>query len=556
MAPPPKSRNGPADRADAIEAAVDPGLDEALAEDEMPVDDEATLDAVDKADGTDDHTAMGRRQLRGSLLLLLGRVASMFFTVATQVVMVRALSKADYGVFAYAFALMAAGRILLSLGQGRLLSRFMSKYDEEQDYPRMFGSMLLAVGTIVVTSTLLLGSMAFFAGPLVGATFDEPNAVDVMLVLFFLAPLEAIDQVFVSLFAVFSKPTAIFFRKYLLTPALRLGVVLVIAATGGTVEQLALGYVLTSAFGILIYTALLVRVFRERGLWHHLRTDGIKFPVKAVFSFSFPTLTSELVFLATHLGTVMVLGATAGARAVAEFRAVLPAARLNQAVYQTFVTLFLPMSARLHTRGDHDGVRETYWQTAHFMAVATFPILVMTTVFAETTTVTLFGDRYAVSAPILAILASGYYVSVSLGFNSYVLQVYGRLRYLMLSNVGVAVASVVLAFALIPRYGAVGAALTNGLTMAGQNLVNEGVLLRTLKRGGNVAAYARPYLVVGGMLTLLVLLQVIFEPGLVPALAMTTLASLAVLRLTRDQIQLTSILPVLRKVPGLRHVTG
>jgi hypothetical protein len=58
------------------------------------------------------------------------------------------------------------------------------------------------------------------------------------------------------------------------------------------------------------------------------------------------------------------------------------------------------------------------------------------------------------------------------------------------------------------------------------------------------------------MLSVLVLLQVVFEPGLVPALAMTTLASLAVLRLTREQIQLTSILPVLRKVPGLRQLAG
>ncbi|MGH3506327.1 MAG: oligosaccharide flippase family protein, partial [Nocardioidaceae bacterium] len=369
-------------------------------------------------------------------------------------------------------------------------------------------------------------------------------------------PLEALDQVFVSLFAVFSKPTAIFFRKYLLTPALRLGVVMVIAATGGSVEQLALGYVLTSAFGIGIYAVLLVRVFHERGLWHHLRKDGVKFPVKAVFSFSFPTLTSELVFLATHLGTVMVLGAWSGARAVAEFRAVLPAARLNQAVYQTFVTLFLPMSARLHTRGDHDGVRETYWQTAHFMAVATFPILAMTTVFAETTTVTLFGERYAVSGTIMMIMAAGYYVSVSLGFNSYVLQIYGRLRYLMLSNVGVAVASVILAFVLIPRYGAVGAALTNASTMAGQNLVNQVVLLRTLKRGGNPAVYARPYVVTGSTLVLLLAVQLAFEPGILPALALSALASLAVLRLTRDQIQLTTILPMLRKVPGVRQLAG
>jgi O-antigen/teichoic acid export membrane protein len=537
----------------------EPNLTEDVVGGKDLVDGEDMVGAEDAIGGEDElaeHTKLGQKSLRGSMLLLVGRLASMVFTVATQVVMVRALSKEDYGVFAYAFAMMAAGRILLSLGQGRLLSRFMSKYDEEQDYPRMFGSVLIAVGTIMVTSTLLLGALVFVADPLVGATFDEPNATDVLLVLMFLAPLEALDQVFVSLFAVFSRPTAIFFRKYLLTPALRLGVVVIIAVSGGSVEQMAFGYVLTSAFGIAIYMSLLVRVMHERGLMHHLRTDGVKLPFKDVFSFSFPTLTQELVFLATHLGTVMVLGAWSGARAVAEFRAVLPAARLNQAVYQTFITLFLPMSARLHTRGDHDGVRETYWQTAHFMAVATFPVLVMTTVFAEVTTVTLFGERYASSGTVLMIMAIGYYISVSLGFNVYVLQIYGRLRFLMLSNVGVAVASVALAFVLIPRYGAVGAALTNASTLAGQNLVNQGVLLTTLKRGGHPATYARPYLVVACTLVALVAIQLLFDPGIVGAFLVATIASLTVLRLTRDQIQLTKTLPMLRKVPGIQRLAG
>ncbi|MEP6665259.1 MAG: hypothetical protein ABJA81_02320, partial [Nocardioidaceae bacterium] len=62
-----------------------------------------------------DAAKMGRQHVRGSMLLLLGRVLSLVFTVATQVVIVRALSKADYGVFAYAFTLTASGRILLSL---------------------------------------------------------------------------------------------------------------------------------------------------------------------------------------------------------------------------------------------------------------------------------------------------------------------------------------------------------------------------------------------------------------------------------------------------------
>ncbi len=515
----------------------------------LVVEPDAAVTSGDAGAPQGDAGRMNRRHVRGSMLLLLGRLVSLLFTVLTQIVIVRALSKADYGVFAYAFTLTASGRILLSLGQGKLLSRFMSKYEEEKDYARMFGAMFLAVGTIMVTAILLMGSLTFAAEPLLGSSFDDPRAVHVLLVLMFLAPLEALDQVFVSLFAVFSKPTAIFFRKYLVTPAFRLAVVLIIAITDGTVYALAVGYVVTSALGIAIYMLLLVSVLRERGLAQHLRRDNIILPFREVFSFSFPTLTSELVYLATNLGSVVILGAFWGARQVADFRAVLPAARLNQVVYQTFVTMFLPMTARLHARDDHDGVRETYWHTSHFLAVSTFPVFAMTSVFSSVTTVTLFGQKYTSASSVLLALSIGYYVSIALGFNVYVLQVYGKLKYLVFSNVGVAVVSLGLAFALTPRYGATGAAVANGATMAAQNIVNQYVLRRTMRAGPSSMKYLQPYLVIGAALAGLIVLRVLADPGFLPAVAVTVVAALVVLRLTRKSLELLTMFPELRKLP-------
>ncbi len=98
--------------------------------------------------------AMERRQVRGSALLLSGRGIDLALSAATQVIIVRVLSKADYGAFAYALALAAIGQTLLSLGQGQLLSRFMAMYEEQRDYARMLGAMFIAVATIAVTSAV------------------------------------------------------------------------------------------------------------------------------------------------------------------------------------------------------------------------------------------------------------------------------------------------------------------------------------------------------------------------------------------------------------------
>ena len=97
-----------------------------------------------------------RGQVRGSALLVLGRVIALGIGMVTQVIIVRTLTKADFGAFAYALAIATGARILLSLGQGRLLSRFMAAYEEQRDYARMFGAMFLAFVAFLVFRLLLV----------------------------------------------------------------------------------------------------------------------------------------------------------------------------------------------------------------------------------------------------------------------------------------------------------------------------------------------------------------------------------------------------------------
>ncbi len=350
-------------------------------------------DPDDPADtGTLTEGEAGRRHVRGSVLLVVGRVLALVIGMATAVILVRALSKAEYGAFEYALTLAGAGRILLSLGQGRLLSRFMAGYEEEGDYPRMFGAMFLAVGTIFVTSIPIITALFVWSDALLGPVVEGGTAVRLVLVLLFVAPMEALDQVFVSLFAVFSKPRAIFVRKHLMAPGLRFLVVLVLWVTGQSVMFLAVGYLLASLAGLLLYVGLLVKLLRERGLWRAFDPRTVVLPFRAVFAFSVPLITGELALLSMKVGGVMVLALYHPLTEIADYRAVFGVARLNTAVTTSFATLFLPVIARLHARGLIDELRGSYWHTAGFVAVSTFPIFALTGPLAPATTVTLFGE--------------------------------------------------------------------------------------------------------------------------------------------------------------------
>lgn len=502
-------------------------------------------EASSGAGGEDIH----RRHLRGSSMLVLGRVLAMVIGMVTQVLIVRTLTKADFGTFAYALALASAARILLSLGQGRALSRFMAGYEEEGDHPRMFGAMFLAVGTIVTTSVLFLGALYLFREPLIGSAVDGDDAVRLVLVLVLLSPLEALDQVFVSIFAVFSKPGAIFFRKHLLAPSLRLGVVLVLVLTGSGVMVLAVGYVLASLVGILLYLGLLVRVLRERGLLREFSPRKVVVPYRAVFSFSFPLITGELALLSLTTGGVFVLAAFHSAIEVAEYRAVFSSARLNTAVTSSFSTLFLPVIARLNARADLAGMRKSYWHTATFVAVFTFPIFALTGPLAPATTVALFTEKYASSAPVLAILAAGYYINVMLGFNAYALQVRGRIRYLVMVNLFVAVLNIALSVVLAPPLAAVGVATANCTALVLQNVLNQLALRKSLGTGFIDRGSWGCYGLIAGAAALLWGFQLLFDPDILVALTAAAVMSFVVLLGSRRALQLGDTFPELLRLP-------
>jgi O-antigen/teichoic acid export membrane protein len=523
---------------------------------------EATGRAVARSDeaalaGTAEPAASATRsQIRGSSILMSGRVITLVANLLVQVLIVRALSKADYGVFAYGLAFTTTARIFVTLGHNRTITRFLAIYEERRAYDKLFGTLVMEVGTIAATSAVMLGGMWLFRDGLGSALLDHPRALTILFIILLLAPIEALDDLVEGVFAVFADARAIFVRKYVVAPVLRISVVLAIVLTGHGPVALALGYVAASAVGVLFYVTLLRRVLRRRRLLEHFDRRRLSYPFREVFGFSFPLLSTELVHVSMNTIGVMLLGAYGGAASVAAFRAVRPAAVLNLFIMRSFSLLFMPLASRLYARDDREGMRDAYWRTAVWLTVFTFPVFAMTVVFAEPMVVMLFGERYRGSAPYLALLAFGYYFNVSLGFNALVLQVVGRLRYLVGVNVGVAVANVGLSVLLIPRHGALGLAVANCVTLVLQNVLNQA----GLGRGVEVGVFTRDYLRVYGSVvvaaTSLAVASLTLRPGFVLSLTLSSLGSALVFAANRDLLRLGETFPELLRLPLIRRLVG
>jgi O-antigen/teichoic acid export membrane protein len=497
-----------------------------------------------------------RKQVRGSSLLLLGRGLAKGLNFAVQVLTVRYLSKNDYGAFAYALSLVAFLQALSTFGLDRAITRFLPIFQERGEHGKFFGTVVMVVASVVGLGLSIAVGFNVLCPYIPPSWIADPQALGLLTLLVFLAPLQALDELLVGLFAVLASPKAIFFRKHLLTPLLKLSVVALLIAGQGNVRLLAWGYLAASLFGTSVCGVLLWRMVRRHKLLEPLATARLEFPWREVLTFTVPLLSSELVYVVMHTVDAVLLAQYGSVRDVATFKAVVPTSLLNQLVMASFATLFTPLAARMFARQDHRGINDLYWQTAAWIAVLSFPIFALTFSLAEPFTLLVFGAEYRESALVLALLSLGHYVNAAFGFNGLTLKVCGRLRYVVTINLVTAAAHLALALALIPVLGAVGAATGSCTALVLHNFLKQA----GLRQGTGVQLldrrYWRPYVVIGAGAAGLGLVQVLLAPPLPVSLVLAGLASLAVLRLNRELLQAGEMFPELQKVRLLWKLLG
>lgn len=491
-------------------------------------------------------------QIRGSSLLLSGRLLSLGLNFASQVCIVRYLSTTAYGAFAYGLAIVAFFRLFASLDLHEAVSRFVPIYREMREYGKLFGTIFLAMSAVVLVAVMLAAGVQ-----IVFSHYFVKQRLTLLLlsILVVLIPVEAADSLLDGLFASLSGTREIFFRKYVLGPVLKLGVVLALILNHSSVIFLAYGFVGAGALGVLIYSVLLLRELRDQQLLPHFRLRSIEIPASEVLAFVFPGITAILALAAIPSINIFLLGWLRSLSDVAYYRAAVPIAELNGMVLTSFSLLYIPAAARLFARANYADLSNLYAKTSAWMSVLAFPIFATTFVFARPVSAFLYGARYAASGPVLALLALGSYVNVVLGFNLQTLKVLERLRYIFVVSVVAIAINIIVGLILIPKHGATGAGFAAASAVIGYN-----VLLQLGLGTSNLKVFDRRYLSV--YLTIafsalsLCVIQSFRSLSFWTAIPLAACVSLLVLAATKKKLSIAEVFPELLRIPVMKLIVA
>jgi O-antigen/teichoic acid export membrane protein len=495
-------------------------------------------------------------QVRGSSLLLAGQVFGTTVNLVTQILIVRALSKTEFGAFGFALSVLVVAEIVNAFGLRSGIARVLPQYEERGDLARSAGTLALAFGVVVILGFVVVGGVVGASGAIAGGLPPAAQGPALLSILILLAPIQALGSLLDNIYAVFGLPRTIVLRRNVLAPLLRLAVVGALILVSGDVILLAAGYVITGALGLVIFGASLVPLLSRRSIWAYLRPGRIKVPARRLLSTSVPLLANDLRTGLLVAAGGLLLGLLSTPAEVAEFRAVLPIAIAMLYVRLSFGLLFTPMASRMLERGETGALSSLYWQATAWTTVLSYPVLLVAAGLAEPLTVLLFGARYAAAAPVLAILALASFITTATGPNSEVLVVFGRLRLVLVTNVAIAILALVLTVALIPPLGAVGAAWATTLAQVVMVVVwQAGLAWRTSVRALD-ARYLRVHAAVAGVTAAYAAALWLTGPPLSVRIALTVLACLAVVWLSRRLLVVAETFPELRRVPLLGRLAG
>jgi O-antigen/teichoic acid export membrane protein len=507
-------------------------------------------------DGAASATTSGvtRKYMRGSTLLLGGRAISIVLNLIVQVLTVRYLAKSDYGAFAYALGAASMGSSAILAGLDKGVTRFLPIYHERGDYARTVGTVALAAAIVWGLGVSLIVSVHGLRDVLRGTLVSDPQTLSLLIILVALAPVEAFDTLLMKVVTVSAGARAIFVRRFIVGPVLRLAAVLVVMLSSASVHLLAYGYLLGGVIGVWVYLSILVTTWRGQGILQHLRWKKMIFPTRELLGFTLPLMSSALLVVVRGFLVIALLEYFHNTSAVAEYRAVFPLGKLNAIVLETFAVLFVPVAARMFARNDRNGIAELYWQTAVMTIVLGFPAFALTFSLARPLTPLLFGEHYT-SASVLSVIAFGYYFHAAFAFNSLVLRVYGRVRYLVTTDLLALAFAIVSGMLLIPRYGALGAAISTAGTFVVHSLLNQ----LGLATGGTGIRlldwrFTRVYATVTAWAILLMAVEVMLKPPIYVGILLAGLVSVVVLRLCRGVLEPAYVFPELLRIPLVRRL--
>lgn len=403
--------------------------------------------------------------LQGGFGSFTAQAAEVVLGLLLAVLLARLLGVSGYGVYAFVFAVVSLISMPARMGLPPLVVRETARGETSGDWETVRGvwcwsnAIALGLSLLVVAAGTLAASLGWI---------QEQPLRDTLLLGIWLVPLLALSAIRSACLRGLRHVLAGILPAQVLRPGLMAILLLMVMLLPGIAISPAgaMGLMLVSSLAALLLAAGLLRHYRPRAVVRaRPRIQG-----QAWFRAAWPMGLTQGLQRLNRYTDVILLGLLAAAMDVGVYRVGAQGALLVSLGLTAWNMTLAPFVTRLHAAGDQQRLQKLAQRTAQAALGIGLLVGALFALYGEWLLVTLFGPDFREAYWPLLILACGQLANAGFGPTGLLLNMTGHERDVTRVVAVAAGLNVALNLALIPMFGAVGAALATSVSLAFWNV--------------------------------------------------------------------------------------
>ncbi len=414
-----------------------------------------------------------KKVAKGTGATLVGTAFGKSIFFLSQILIARFLGVEEFGLYGLGLAAVKICEIFARLGLNMGGMRFVSIH-KDYDPPKLKG-VLISATTLSLVSGFFVGFLVFFLSEfMAGSIFQKPELAPVLQSFSFAIPFTAGTMVVSSLLQGFHTTKYTMISREIMQPALNLGLFIAFYLTGFGLLGAVYAFILSNLGALLTGIHYCRKLFPDLFRKHLPAT----YEIWPLVSYSVPLLFVGFLHFLLSSADILMLGYLSSARDVGIYRAAAQISSVMSVFLIATNSIYAPVAADLYQRSEMARLAGIFKTTTHWLCFGTVPIFILL-LFSGREILMIFGKDYAESraTTALSILAFGHLVSCMTGGVGVTLTMTRRQKLELVNSLCMAGLNLFLNYLLIPRYGAIGAAIASSSAIVAINLLRLGQIV-------------------------------------------------------------------------------
>ena len=402
--------------------------------------------------------------VRGAAFVMGIRIAGAAIALLSQVLLARWMGAFEYGIFVYVWVWVVVLGIVVPMGFGTSVLRFVPEYRTKERWRRLAG--LLRASFFIVLALGVVTALAGISIVWVLRGHIESYYVLPLIVALVCVPGFALMDWQEGTARAFGWVNLAYIPSYIVRP---LGTVIF---AGGILFFTGHATGLQVTFGALAATVLTLigqRIVLARRVARSVPAAKPAFHVRHWVAISAPLVLVEGLFLLLTNTDIVLLGYFVDPDSIGVYFAATRIANLMGFICFSLAALAVPKFAELHGAGKHAELQTFVQGMIQWIFWPTLAAAIVLLVAGDLV-LGLFGDNFGAGYPLLWLLVLGFLARAATGPTEYLLNMTGHQNAVAGAYGCAAVANIALNFALVPAFGLMGAAASTAISIVGATL--------------------------------------------------------------------------------------